>query len=79
MTAPVPAAITATQQEARREDHGPAFPIKIFAFDGRCIVRVGTHPRFIIPPSYALIKLSSPQRHRGHEGGTEKDNLKFKM
>jgi len=43
MTTPVLAAITATRQVARREDHRPTFQIKILAFDERPLVRFDTH------------------------------------
>jgi hypothetical protein len=74
MTTPVPAAITATQQEACRENDRRALPIKVFAFDERLLVRIDAHPRFFIPPSCALIKLSSPPQTRrtpqGAQGNT---------
>jgi hypothetical protein len=38
MPTPAPAAITATQQEARREDYARALSIKVFAFDERRFV-----------------------------------------
>jgi len=44
MTTPVPAAITATQQEARREDQRRALAVKIFAFNERLPVWFNIHP-----------------------------------
>jgi hypothetical protein len=44
MTTPVPAAIAATREIARREDYALALPVKIFAFHERRLVRFSTHP-----------------------------------
>jgi hypothetical protein len=43
MTTPVLAAITATREVTRREDHRPTFQIKILAFDERPLFRFDSH------------------------------------
>ncbi|HLL14273.1 MAG TPA: hypothetical protein VK388_04275 [Pyrinomonadaceae bacterium] len=43
MATPILAAITATREVTRREDHASALQIKILAFDERSLVRFDSH------------------------------------